>query len=232
VPVSAVVRNGACLTVALADDYLDFDQVVIATPAHIAAGICKPLDQVLAYLLATIPYAGVATINLAFRREQCPELPDAAGFVVPAVERRALIACTIASAKYADRAPDGTVLLRAFVGGALDEQRLDESDQALTAAVMGDLRDLLGIHGEPSFTTVHRWPKAMAQYVLGHADRVKSIRLRERHLPGVALIGNGYEGVGIPDIIDQADQAARRLSGIESVMPPPVRDAASRATTA
>jgi oxygen-dependent protoporphyrinogen oxidase len=231
-PVSAVVRNGEKLTVALAEDYLDFDQVVVATPAHHAATLCKPLDQVLSYLLVTIPYAGVATINLGFRREQCPELPDAAGFVVPAVEGRALIACTIASAKYADRAPEDGVLLRAFVGGALGEAMLGHDDPTLVAMVMEDLRDLLGVRGEPYLSTVDRWPKAMAQYVLGHADRVKSIRLRERLLPGVALVGNGYEGVGIPDIIAQADQAAARLSGIETTMPPPVRDAASRATTA
>jgi protoporphyrinogen/coproporphyrinogen III oxidase len=148
------------------------------------------------------------------------------------VEGRTLIACTIASAKYAGRAPAEHVLLRAFVGGALHAQVLERDDADLVAAVMRDLRALTGVEGSPLFSRIHRWPKAMAQYVLGHSDRVQGIRLRERSIPGLALVGNGYEGVGIPDVIDQADAAANRLSGVSPELPPPVQGAISRATTA
>jgi oxygen-dependent protoporphyrinogen oxidase len=229
---TAVVRNEGRFVVALEEEYLDADQVVIAAPAPAAAALLRTLDQVLSFLLVTIPYAGVATINLAFARAQLPRLPEAAGFVVPAVEGRTLIACTIASAKYAGRAPAEHVLLRAFVGGALHAQVLERDDADLVAAVMRDLRALTGVEGSPLFSRIHRWPKAMAQYVLGHSDRVQGIRLRERSIPGLALVGNGYEGVGIPDVIDQADAAANRLSGVSPELPPPVQGAISRATTA
>jgi oxygen-dependent protoporphyrinogen oxidase len=229
--VTAVVRNAGRMTVALEEEYLDADEVVIAAPAHAAGKMVKTLDPLLSYLLVTIPYAGVLTINLAFQRQQIPQLPEAAGFVVPAIEGRTLIACTLASLKYPERAPADSVLLRAFVGGALHQQHCELSDGEVLAAVMRDLRDLLGIQGEPTMVRIHRWPKAMAQYVLGHAERLQGIRLREKTIPGLALVGNGYEGVGIPDIIAQADQAAERLGSSDQGMPPPMQGAISRATT-
>ena len=228
---TAVVHDNGRYVVALEEEYLDADQVVIAAPAHAAGRLLRIFDQVLAFLLATIPYAGVATVNLAFARSQLPHLPEAAGFVVPAVEGRALIACTFASAKYDERAPAECVLLRAFLGGALHAHAHALGDAELVAAALFDLRALTGVTGEPLFARIHRWPKAMAQYVLGHAERVQSIRLRERAHPGLALVGNGYEGVGIPDIIAQADAAADRLSGVSPELPPPVQGAISRATT-
>jgi oxygen-dependent protoporphyrinogen oxidase len=229
---SVVKAEAGGYTLTLADGYRQFDQVVVALPAHAAAKATKHLDQVLSYKLATIPYAGVATVNIALRADQVPELPVAAGFVVPAVEGRTLIACTFGHHKYAGRAPDGHVLLRAFVGGALHEATLERSDQDLTDGVLRDLRDILGLRGDPLFTRLHRWPKAMAQYVLGHGEGVQVIRSRERHFPGFALVGNGYEGVGIPDLAAQAETAVDRLTGRDRSLPKPVRDAMSRAETA
>jgi oxygen-dependent protoporphyrinogen oxidase len=229
---TVVKAEGGGYTLALADGYRHFDQVVLALPAHAAAKVTKHLDQVLSYKLATIPYAGVATINVALRAEQLPDLPTAAGFVVPAVEGRTIIAATFGHHKYAGRAPEGHALLRAFIGGALHEQALERSDADLVDCTLRDLRDFLGLRGDPLFTRVHRWPKAMAQYVLGHGEGVQVIRARERHFPGFALVGNGYEGVGIPDLAAQADQAVDRLTGRDRSLPQPVRDAMTRATTA
>ena len=218
-------------TLSLADGYRHFDQVVVALPAHAAAKLTKSLDDVLSYKLATIPYAGVVTVNIALRANQVVNLPVAAGFVVPAVEGRSLIACTFGHHKYANRAPAGHVLLRAFVGGALHENLLDRSDIDLVRGVMRDLRDLLGVQGDPLFTRVHRWPKAMAQYVLGHQENIQVIRTRERELPGFALVGNGYEGVGIPDLAAQAESAVDRLTGRDRSLPKPEKSVLSRAET-
>ena len=178
-------------------------RVVLAVPAHAAARL---LDGELATELAAIPYAGVATVNLAF--DGGITLPQAAGFVIPAVERRGTIACTIAHAKYPGRAPDGTMLLRAFVGGALHESRLQLSDEVLVRETLADLRLYLGALPEPRFTRVHRWPKAMAQYVIGHQARVA--RIRALTPAGLHLIGNGYDGVGIPDVVAQAAAVFKR----------------------
>lgn len=188
------------------------DAVVVAGPAWTASAILRDVDAPLSAQLAGIPYAGVATVNLVFRRDSMPQLPNAAGFVVPAIEGRSLIACTFSSQKWANRTPDDVVVLRAFVGGALHAHHLDRDDATMVSAIMRDLRDLLHIHSEPLRTVVTRWPRAMAQYHVGHLARITAIRAAEGHLPGLALIGNGYEGVGIPDIIAQADTAAQRLA--------------------
>ena len=187
------------------------DQVVVAGPAWLAAAVLRDVDASLSGLLAGIPYAGVATVNLVFRRDQVPVIPQAAGFVIPAVEGRAMIACTFSSRKYPGRNPDDQVVLRAFVGGALHAHHLERDDQQLIASVQADLRDLLRIEAAPLQVVVTRWPRAMAQYHLGHIERVAAIRAAEATHPGLALVGNGYEGVGIPDVIAQADAAARRL---------------------
>ena len=189
------------------------DAIVIAGPAWAASALLRDVDADFSGLLARIPYAGVATVNLVFRRDQMPKLPNAAGFVVPAIEGRSLIACTFSSQKWAERTPDEFLVLRAFVGGALHAHYLDRDDPTMISAVLRDLRDLLQIQAEPVRTLVTRWPRAMAQYHVGHLARVAAIRAGEKQLPGLALIGNGYEGVGIPDIIAQADLAAQRLAG-------------------
>lgn len=190
------------------------DQLVIALPANATARICNGLDDALCQEIGGIGYSSVATVNFVFARSHLDKLPDAAGFVVPAVEGRHIIACTFSSRKYAGRAPDFAVTLRAFVGGARHDYRLLQDDDTLIANCLKDLTELLGIRGVPTFARVHRWPNSMAQYVVGHADRVRRIRARETYFPGLALIGNGYEGVGIPDVITQAEAAAHRLSAL------------------
>ena len=195
-----------------AEEILSADAVVVAGPAWAASALLRDVDVMLSGLLARIPYAGVATINLVFRRDQIPLLPNAAGFVVPAIEGRSLIACTFSSQKWMDRTPDDLVVLRAFVGGALHAHHLDRDDATMISAVLRDLHDLLQIQAAPVRSVVTRWPRAMAQYHVGHLARLAEIRLAEMQVPCLALIGNGYEGVGIPDIIVQADLAAERLA--------------------
>ena len=198
-PAESLRRDGDTWVLHAGGQELRADQVVLALPAHAAARLAPEL---LAAELAGIPYAGVATVNLAFPAAACPALPMAAGFVIPAVEGRSTIACTIAHQKYPGRVPADTVLLRAFVGGALHEDRLDLDDAAMIAATLADLRLYLGALPEPRLARVHRWPKAMAQYVVGHGDRIG--RIRALTPPGLHLVGNGYDGVGIPDVVAQA----------------------------
>lgn len=198
-PATGLERDGDAWALSAGGRTIRAGRAVLALPAHAAARLAP---TALAAELAQIPYAGVATVNLAFPRAACPALPVAAGFVIPAIEGRGTIACTIAHAKYPGRAPEDTVLLRAFVGGALHEHRLDLDDATMVRETLADLRVYLGALPEPRFTRVHRWPKAMAQYVLGHLERVR--RIRDLTPPGMHLVGNGYDGVGIPDVAAQA----------------------------
>jgi oxygen-dependent protoporphyrinogen oxidase len=187
---------------------LDADGVVLATPAHHSARIVSDLDPRLAADLAAISYASSATVSLAFRREEVPHPLDGFGFVVPAVEARALIAATFSSVKYPGRAPTGYVLLRAFLGGARQAALTDRDDAALVLAVRRELSDLLGVGATPALVRVHRHPRAMPQYRVGHLDRVGTIEARVAAHRRLALAGNAYRGVGLADCVHSGEVAA------------------------
>jgi oxygen-dependent protoporphyrinogen oxidase len=133
------------------------------------------------------------------------------GFVVPAIEQRTLIACSFSSVKFPGRAPVEQVLLRAFVGGALQQAHYALSDTAMQHAVCQELQQLLGITGDPTYMSVSRHPQSMAQYHLEHRQRVARIEALVGRLPGLVLAGNAYHGVGIPDCIHSGDTAAQAL---------------------
>ena len=161
--------------------------------------------------LRGIPYASSATVSLAYRNDQLPRPLAGFGFVVPLVEARSIVACTYSSVKYPGRAPDGHVLLRAFVGGAMQQQLFEQDDATMAASVRRELRELLGITSEPLLTRIHRHAHAMPQYRVGHLDRMRRIDARARQHPGLALAGNAYRGVGIPDCIHSGEMAAEAV---------------------
>ena len=169
------------------------------------------LDARLAEELRGVPYASSATVSLAYRADQIPRPLDGFGFVVPLVEARSIVACTYSSMKYPGRAPDGHVLLRAFVGGALQQELFDQDDAAMAASVRRELRELLGITSEPVLTRIHRHPQAMPQYRVGHLERMARIDAALAQHPGLALAGNAYRGVGIPDCIHSGELAAEAV---------------------
>ena len=164
--------------------------------------------------LASIDYAGVATVNMIYRRKDVPKLPQGAGFVVPAIDHRYLLACTFANQKYGGRCPDDMVLLRAFVGGALHQDDLAHDDSMMVSKVHEELVWRFGISSEPVHHLVVVGHQPMAQHSIGHEARRDQIRQLEREAAGLGLIGNGYEGVGMPDIISQANQTVDRLISI------------------
>lgn len=186
------------------------DAVVVAAPAPAAAALLRGIDAPLASDLAAIPYASSATVTVAYRREDVPHPLDGFGFVVPHVERRPLLAGTFSSLKYPGRAPDGTVLVRAFVGGALQPELVELSDAALLRTVREELATLIGVRTEPLLSRIARWRQAMPQYQVGHLDRIARIRQRAKAL-GLHLAGNAYDGVGIPDCIRSGESAAEAL---------------------
>ncbi len=210
-PVTALQR-GEPWTLAVADGgAAAADAVVLATPAHQSARFVSTLDAPLAEELRGIPYASSATVSLAYRTDQIPRPLDSFGFVVPLVEARSIVACTYSSVKYPGRAPDGHVLLRAFVGGALQQELFDQDDAAMAASVRRELRELLGITSEPLLTRIHRHPHAMPQYRVGHLDRMARIDAALGQHAGLALAGNAYRGVGIPDCIHSGELAAEAV---------------------
>jgi oxygen-dependent protoporphyrinogen oxidase len=198
------------------DETLTADAVCLALPAYASAELLRATDAALASELDAIPYASTATINLAFRREEIAHPLDGFGFVVPFVERRATLACTFSSVKFAGRAPEGYVLLRAFVGGALQPEMFALDAEAMTTAVLKDLRELLGVKAPPLFAHVERWSRSMAQYTVGHIPRVARIRERLTQFPSLQLAGNAYEGAGLPDCIRTGQRAADEIVRVTS----------------
>jgi oxygen-dependent protoporphyrinogen oxidase len=189
------------------------DAVVLAVPARVATLLVSGLDPDLSARLGEIPFAGSAIVSLGFRREQVTHPLDAAGMVVPRRERRRLLAASFSSSKFPGRAPPGHVLIRGFVGGALDPGAAALGDAELRRIVRSDLADLLGASGEPVVSRVDRWERAMPQYTLGHLARLKAIdQILDRH-PGLAVAGGSYRGVGIPQVIRSGRDAFAKVSG-------------------
>ncbi len=190
---------------------LEADALCLALPAPQAGQLLTEIDSELSTTLQEIPYASSAIVNLAYRRADVAHLLNGMGFVVPAVEKRSLMACSFISVKFAGRAPEDQVLLRAFVGGAMQPEQYELSDDAMQHAVCQDLQQLLGITGTPTYIHVSRHPQSMAQYHLGHVQRVDRIETLASRLPGLVLAGNAYRGVGIPDCIHSGNTAAEAL---------------------
>lgn len=214
-PVADVARDGdgRWLLRTAGGDQLEADGVILAAPAHQTARVFAGLDPEAARLLSRIPYSSSATVSLAYRREYIAHALDGFGFVVPKVERRPIVACSFSSVKYPGRSPEGSVLLRVFMGGALGEAVLEGSDEALAATAHGQLVELLGARAAPLFTRVSRYPRAMPQYRVGHLKLVEAIEARLGKYPGLALAGGAYRGVGISDCVRSGEEAAERLLG-------------------
>jgi oxygen-dependent protoporphyrinogen oxidase len=199
---------------------LEADHVIVAAESYTASRLLRYVDPALATLLGEIPYASSATVSLGYRRADVPHPLDGFGMVVPQTERRSVFACTFSSVKYPGRAPEGHVLLRCFVGGALNEGILEREDSALLGAARAELREALGITAAPVLARVARWTKAMPQYHVGHAGRVETIERCAAALPGLQLAGGAYRGVGIADCVRSGEAAAERVFGRHEALQP------------
>jgi len=189
-----------------------FDGVIVATPAWAAAKMLGPVDSVLSEELQEIPYSSSIAVNLVFDGADLDPLPEGFGFLVPAAEQRSILACTFIHRKFPGRTASGKSVLRAFLGGVRNEALLAESDDILIETVREELRQILCVSAIPELAEVKRWPKAMAQYAVGHADRRHRIQSRLAALPTLYLAGNAYDGIGISDCIRLGRRAARELA--------------------
>jgi oxygen-dependent protoporphyrinogen oxidase len=188
-----------------------FDGVVLALPAHVTARLLTGVHDGIAGALAQFESASSAIVITGHALSDIDHPLEAFGLVIPHCERRRILATSFLSRKFDGRAPEGKVVLRTFVGGAMQPEEYDQSDELMTKTVLQELRQLLGVRGVPDFAVVARYPAGMPQYTLGHLERVAAVRRHVESLPALQLAGNYLEGVGIPDSIASGERAARDL---------------------
>jgi protoporphyrinogen/coproporphyrinogen III oxidase len=191
--------------------------VISAAPAFVTAVLLAELDGEFAATLAAIPYASSSVVTLAYARADVVPL-DGYGYVVPRSEGSDVLACTWSSQKWEHRAPEGSVLVRVYVGRFGSRDVTSDTDDALVALARDEIA-FLGVSAEPLLVRVHRWPFGMPQYVIGHLDRLERIESALRAHPGLALAGAAYRGVGIPDCIASGELAAESVVRVLSGSP-------------
>jgi oxygen-dependent protoporphyrinogen oxidase len=185
-------------------------QIIITTPASVAAKLIQPLAPRVAEQLELIRAVSTGTLSLGFCTEDIQRPLNGFGMVIPLREKRPINALTISSVKFPSRAPDGHALVRVFFGGSRTPETLEKTDAEILAMAKEQLLDILGITAEPLFHRIFRWHNANPQYDAGHLDRIDVL---EKSLPpGLHLTGCAYRGVGIPDCIHQAEETVERLS--------------------
>ena len=185
-----------------------FDAVILALPAWASADLLRLIDHPLAEALSGVPYSSSITMTLGYERADLANLPPGFGFLVPATEKRRMLACTFVHAKFAGRVPDGKGLLRCFLGGTGNDELMDWDDARLTQTVLRELEEILHLNAKPNFVRIHRSRRGMAQYGVGHLERIQLVRDRVATIPGLALAGNAYQGIGVPDCIRTGQEAA------------------------
>jgi oxygen-dependent protoporphyrinogen oxidase len=163
-----------------------------------------------AALVAT-PYSSSVTVNLGYAREDLHSLPQGFGFLAPASAGYRMLACTFVHNKFAGRVPEGQGLLRCFLGGARGEAVLDLADVEIECLVQEELRAIVGLKAVPRFVRVHRSRRGIAQYAVGHNENLARIDAAVSKLPGLALAGNAYSGIGVPDCIRLGQAAVAKV---------------------
>jgi protoporphyrinogen/coproporphyrinogen III oxidase len=187
-----------------------FDAVILALPALAAARILSNFSAELAAELAAIQYSSSITVGLGYDGDIRQSLPPGFGFLVPRSEGKRLLAATFVHNKFPHRALEDRALLRCFFAGSNAEDIWQLSDDAIIAVVRNDLQQILGLRSVPLFACVYKWKSAMAQYGVGHLERLDRIECLRQQLPGLALAGNGYRGIGVPDCVRSGQEAAKQ----------------------
>ncbi len=187
---------------------VEAERVILAVPSYEASRLLKGLHPDLSGLLSRIRFVSSLTLSMAFQRRDI-EGVEGHGFVVPRREGLRIRAVSFSSEKFPARAPEGTVLLRVFLGGAGDEDVLDLSDEEIMELSLRELSTILTIKAPPFLWRLYRWPMRMVHMAVGHKGLVSEIRARAREIPGLYIAGSSYDGIGVGDCVRSGREAAR-----------------------
>jgi oxygen-dependent protoporphyrinogen oxidase len=198
------------------DQTEQFDSVILAVPAHAAAKLLDGSSASIASELRDIQYSSSVTASLGYGKKVRPVLPAGFGYLAPRSEGKRVLAATFLHNKFPTRVPNDRALIRCFLGGTRDERVLELSEDEILRIVRNELHQVLGIDNEPLFARVYKWRTAMAQYNVGHIERLERIEKLRRQSPGLFLAGNAYKGIGVPDCVRSGKQAASQAIGVET----------------
>lgn len=217
-PVQALQIEAGSWVVSAGMQSDSFDSVIVALPAPAAAQVLRIVSPELSGELAGIQYSSSITVGLGYGREVRQSLPPGFGFLVPRSEGKKLLAATFVHNKFPHRAPEDRALLRCFFAGRNAESVWTLGDDQIIGIVRNELQQILGpqisgLRADPLFARVYKWKSAMAQYGVGHLDRLDRMERLRQQLPGLALAGNAYRGIGVPDCVRSGREAAKQLLG-------------------
>ncbi|ARA97608.1 MULTISPECIES: protoporphyrinogen oxidase [Geobacillus] len=207
--VERITRAGSAYRLQLSTgETWEADSVIITVPHHIVPDMLA--DYPFFAPFRSVPLTSVATVALAFPEKAIRQDIDGTGFVVSRRSDYTMTACTWTHKKWPHTTPPGKALLRGYVGRPGDEDIVDQPDDEIVRIVLDDLNKVMKIDGHPEFAVISRWKRAMPQYTVGHRERLAAIKQHmAAELPGVFLAGSSYEGLGLPDCIDQGEKAVR-----------------------
>ncbi|MCM2971927.1 protoporphyrinogen oxidase [Larsenimonas suaedae] len=210
--VASIQRTSGGWCVETNDQRFTTSELVLAVPAHVSARLLEPIDPALARPLEEIVYPSVNAVALGFRAEDIMHPLDGFGLLIPNREQRTTLGVLFSSTLFPNRAPDGHVLLTGFMGGRRRPGVAEWDDNAQVAQVLYDLRDLLGIRGEPVWSRVQRWPKAIPQYEFGHLERIEALDAALAYHEGLSLVGNWRDGIAVGDCLENGRRLGERLA--------------------
>jgi oxygen-dependent protoporphyrinogen oxidase len=210
-PVTAIAPQAGRLNVETVGEVLRVDQVVLAIGAVEAANLLDPLAPNAASELRAIAYPPVLSVALGFQRADVTHPLDGFGMLIPKREHRRTLGVLFSSTLFPGRAPDGKVLLTAFIGGARDPSIAGLDDRAVIAQVLADISPLLGIHSDPVLAHISRWARAIPQYELGHLERLRRIDAALAATPGLHTRSNWRDGISVADCVANARALAQRI---------------------
>jgi oxygen-dependent protoporphyrinogen oxidase len=187
-----------------------FDAVMLAAPVDVARSLLAPLDERAAQLME-MEASSAVVVGFGFSDSAKFAVPPGFGFLVPSGSDSLLLACTFVDQKFDDRVPPGGRLVRAFFGGKAADRLMRCGNDETAAVARMELARILGPLPEPQMTVVRRWPRSLPQYGVGHLERMGELAERVCGLDGLWLLGNGYRGVGLPDLVRDARAAARQI---------------------
>jgi protoporphyrinogen/coproporphyrinogen III oxidase len=188
-----------------------FDAIILALPTHAAANLVTLFSPSLATELRGVNYSSSVTVALGYDESVLRALPPGFGFLVPRSEGKRMLAATFVHNKFPHRAPSNRALIRCFLGGARDEKILSLSEDEILRITREELKQIVNVTADPLFTRVFKWRGAMAQYSVGHLERLQRIEALRQKPTGLALAGNGYSGIGVPDCVRSGTEAVNKI---------------------